>query len=70
MVKKTKQVRTKLAVLPDHGRPLPARALRVLANDQELSRVHGALTLQHENPTYDTTFPSDPNGLATNDLVD
>ncbi len=70
MVKKSKQVRTKLAFLPHHGRTLPAKALRVLADDQELSRVFGALTLQHESPTYDTTFPSDPNGLAKNDLVD
>lgn len=70
MVKKTKQVRTKLASLPHHGRTLPARAPRVLADDEELSRVLGALTLQHESPTYDTTFPTDPNGLATNDRVD
>lgn len=69
MPKKTKQVRTKLAPLSNHGRALPAKAPRVLA-DEELSRLSGALTLQHENPTYDITFPSDPNGLAKNDLVD
>jgi hypothetical protein len=69
MNKKTTQARTKLAVLPPSGRTLPARVIRALA-DEELSRAFGSLTMMHENPTYDTTFPSDPNGLAKNDLVD
>lgn len=69
MLKKSKQARTKLAVLPQHGRTLPTRTIRALA-DEEFARVSGALTMMHENPTYDTTFPSDPNGLARNDLVD
>lgn len=67
--KKIKRARTKLAILPDHGRTLPSRIVRVLA-DEELSRASGSMTIQHESPTYDITFPSNPNGLAKNDLVD
>ena len=69
MNKKSKQARTRLAFLPHHGRTLPAKVIRALA-DEELSRASGAMTAGHENPTYDITFPRDPDGLAKNDVVD